>query len=451
MTGYPIELDLTGRRAIVVGGGPVALRRTRALVEAGAQVTVIAPRVADEFGELRVTIRRRKYRAGDLAGAWLAHAATDDPAANAEIAAAAERARIWCVRADDAAFSTARMPAVTRHGDVTVAVTSGGDPRRSQRLRSAIGQALADGSLPIRGYRSSLSHATGSVALVGGGPGDPGLITVLGRRLLAEADVVIADRLGPRGLLAELDPDVEIIEAGKAPGAHHLTQDQINALIVDRALAGSRVVRLKGGDPFVFGRGGEEALACVRAGLTVQVAPGVTSATAVPAWAGIPVTHRGISQDFAVVSAHLDPSKPGTTVGWQALAGGTGTLVLLMAITHLDVITAELIKRGREAGTPVAVIQDGTLPDQHVLVSSLGQVAADAARHGIHPPAVVVIGEVVRLREQLGAAAAAETTVAAATSVDLSGVAEPPGSANLAAQLNPIWAAGQCPERLGAA
>ena len=425
MTGYPIELDLTGRRATVVGGGPVALRRTRALVEAGAQVTVVAPRIAEEFGELPVTVRHRRYRAGDLAGAWLAHAATDDPAVNAEVAAAADRARIWCVRADDAAVSAARMPAVTRHGDLTVAVTSGGDPRRSQRLRSAISRALADGSLPIRRYRGS---PTGSVALVGGGPGDPELITVRGRRLLAEADVVVADRLGPRDLLAELDPDVEIIEAGKAPGAHHLTQDQINALIVDRALAGSRVVRLKGGDPFVFGRGGEEALACVRAGLPVQVVPGVTSAIAVPASAGIPVTHRGITQDFAVVSAHLDPSKPGTTVDWQALACGAGTLVLLMAVAHLDVIAAELIKRGRDAGTPVAVIRDGTLPSQHVLISSLDQVAADAARHGIRPPAVVVIGEVVRLREMLGAAA----------------------SADLAGETGPAWA-DQFPERLGAA
>jgi uroporphyrin-III C-methyltransferase len=253
----------------------------------------------------------------------------------------------------------------------------------------------------------------GSVALVGGGPGDPGLITVRGRRLLAEADVVVADRLGPRGLLAELDPDVEIVEAGKAPGAHSLTQDQINSLIVDRALAGSRVVRLKGGDPFVFGRGGEEALACVRAGVPFQVVPGVTSAVAVPASAGIPVTHRGITQDFTVISAHLDPSQPGATVDWQALAGGTGTLVLLMAVTHLDTIAAELIKRGRDAATPVAVIRDGTLPSQEVLVSTLGQVGADAARRGIRPPAVIVIGDVVGLAAQLGVSQPSERRGAA--------------------------------------
>jgi uroporphyrin-III C-methyltransferase / precorrin-2 dehydrogenase / sirohydrochlorin ferrochelatase len=411
MSGYPLELELAGRRIVVVGGGAVALRRARALVEAGADVTVVAPDVAAELAELPLTVRRRRYRAGDLTGAWLVHAATNDPAINALVAAGAERERIWCIRADNAAASAARTPAVARHGDIAVAVTSGGDPRRSQRLRSAIALALADGSLPVRPQRRTTRVAdpstvvaaarSGSVALVGGGPGDPGLITVRGRRLLAEADVVVADRLGPRALLDELDPDVEIVLAGKAPGAHTMTQDEINALIVDRALAGLRVVRLKGGDPFVFGRGGEEALACVRAGVPFEVVPGVTSAVAVPACAGIPVTHRGITQDFAVVSAHLDPSQPGACVDWESLANGPGTLVLLMAVAHLEAISTELIKRGRAATTPVAVIRDGTLPDQDVLVSTLEHVAADAARLQVRPPAVVVIGDVVGLRERL--------------------------------------------------
>ena len=403
MNGYPIELNLTGRAAVVVGGGEVALRRTRALVEAGAVVTVIAPVVCAEFAGLGVTVLTRRYRDGDLTGAWIAHAATDDAEANEAVAAAAEAARIWCVRADAAAESAARMPAVTRHGDVTVAVTAGADPRRSQRIRSAIGRQLAQGELPLRRQRPRPGQ--GHVALVGGGPGDPGLITVRGRRLLAEADVVVADRLGPRDILAELDPDVEIIEAGKAPGAHRLTQDQINALIVERARAGYRVVRLKGGDPFVFGRGGEEALACVSAGLPVEVVPGVTSAIAVPACAGIPVTHRGIAQDFAVVSAHLDPSKPGASVDWDALASGPGTLVLMMAVAHLERISAELIKRGRDRATPVAIIQDGTTSRQRVLISTLDLAAAQAAAYQITSPSVVVIGDVVKLREELAFAA----------------------------------------------
>jgi uroporphyrin-III C-methyltransferase / precorrin-2 dehydrogenase / sirohydrochlorin ferrochelatase len=421
---YPIALDLTGRAVVVVGGGRVALRRARALVEAGAAVTVIAPQVRPEFDELGVHVVPRGYRDGDLYGCWLAHAATDDPAVNAAVAAAAERDRIWCVRADDASASAAWTPSVARHGDVTVAVTAGADPRRAAKLRAALALALAEGSLPLRHYRAAQAPTgpTGSAAaagtapagivtpgtvtpatvtLIGGGPGDAGLITVLGRRLLAEADVVVVDKLAPRGLLAELDPDVEVIDAGKAPHAHNLTQAQINDLIVSRARAGQRVVRLKGGDPFVFGRGGEEALACARAGVPVQVVPGVTSAVAVPAYAGIPVTHRGITQDFAVVSAHLDPSQPGATVDWESMARGPGTLVLLMGVGHLHEVCAELIKRGRDAATPVAVICDGTLPTQQVLTSTLGDVAGDADRAGLRPPAVVVIGEVVRLREVL--------------------------------------------------
>jgi uroporphyrin-III C-methyltransferase / precorrin-2 dehydrogenase / sirohydrochlorin ferrochelatase len=399
MTGdrYPLMLSMAGRRAVVVGGGQVALRRVQSLLEAGAHVVVIAPSVLPELAGLPVTILQREYRDGDLSAAWLAHAATGDQAVNLLVAAEAERSRIWCVRADDAGASAAWTPAVAKHGQVTIAVTAGGDPRRSARLRSAVALALADGSLPVRPRRTG----AGSVALIGGGPGDPGLITVLGRRLLAEADVVVVDKLAPRSLLAELDPDVEVIDAGKRPHAHNLTQSQINELIVTRAQAGQRVVRLKGGDPFVFGRGGEEALACVRAGVSFQVVPGVTSAIAVPAYAGIPVTHRGITQDFSVVSAHLDPSQPGATVDWDGLARGTGTLVLLMAIAHLDAVAAELVKRGRDAATPVAVISDGTTPAQQVLTSTLGSVAADALAAGVQPPAVVVIGDVVRLREML--------------------------------------------------
>jgi uroporphyrin-III C-methyltransferase / precorrin-2 dehydrogenase / sirohydrochlorin ferrochelatase len=443
---YPLTLSMAGRRAVVVGGGQVALRRARGLLQSGADVVIVAPEVTAGLAALPVTVLRRRYRDGDLSAAWLAHAVTSDPAVNAQVAAEAARNRIWCVQADDAAASSAWTPAVTRHGDLTVAVTAGGDPRRAQRLRTAIAVALDSGSLPVRRQRRgapagaaskgrdgspavhrgapwgprgpSTRAGAGSVALVGGGPGDPGLITVLGRRLLAEADVVLTDRLAPRALLAELDPDVEVIDAGKQPHAHNLSQSQINELIVARARAGQRVVRLKGGDPFVFGRGGEEGLACVRAGVPFRVVPGVTSAVAVPAYAGIPVTHRGITQDFSVVSAHLDPSHPGATADWESLARGSGTLVLLMAIAHLDRVAAELVKRGRDAATPVAVISDGTTPDQRVLISTLRDVAADAERAGVRPPAVVVIGEVVRLHDLLApptVTSAAATTAAVTT------------------------------------
>jgi uroporphyrin-III C-methyltransferase / precorrin-2 dehydrogenase / sirohydrochlorin ferrochelatase len=401
VTGYPLSLDVAGRLVVVVGGGAVATRRVRALVDAGGVVHVIAPAVADEIAALGVdglvTVHRRPYAAGDLAGAWLVHAATDSPTVNAGVAADAEELRVWCVRADDAEASTARTPAVARAGDVTVAVTTG-DPGRSRALARAVALAVDTGALPLRRHRRA---DVGLVSLVGGGPGDPGLMTVRGRRALAEADVVVVDKLAPRDLLGELADDVLVVDAGKAPHAHNLTQEQINSLLVEHALAGRRVVRLKGGDPYVFGRGGEEALACVAAGVPFEVVPGVTSAVAVPALAGIPVTHRGVTQDLAVVSAHLDPSHPGATVDWDALANGPGTLVLLMAVTHLERVAAELVKRGRAADTPVAVICDGTTPRQRVLVSTLADVAERAAADGVQPPAVVVVGDVVRLREVL--------------------------------------------------
>ena len=394
---YPLALDVAGRLVVVVGGGAVATRRAGVLVEAGAEVHVVAPVVTAQITELAVTVHQRPYAPGDLAGAWLVHAATDSPAVNAQVAADAEELRIWCVRADTAGAGTARTPAVTRSGDVTVAVTAG-DPSRSRLLARAVSLALDSGSLPVRAHRRA---EVGLVSLVGGGPGDPGLVTVRGRRALAEADVVVVDKLAPRDLLAELDDDVLVVDAAKAPHAHNLTQEQINATIVEHALAGRRVVRLKGGDPYVFGRGGEEALACVAAGVPFEVVPGVTSAVAVPALAGIPVTHRGLTQDLAVVSAHLDPSHPGATVDWDALANGPGTLVLLMAVAQLERVAAELVKRGRPRATPVAVISDGTTPRQRVLVSSLADVAAHARAAGVRPPAVVVVGEVVRLRATL--------------------------------------------------
>jgi uroporphyrin-III C-methyltransferase/precorrin-2 dehydrogenase/sirohydrochlorin ferrochelatase len=390
---YPLLLDLAGRTVVVVGGGTVAERRVAGLVEAGAQVRVIAPAIRPGVGGAHVL---RPYARGDLAGAWLVHAVTDDAAVNAEVAADAEAAGVWCVRADDAAGTAARVPATVTSGDVTVAVgTGGGDPRRATALRDAIALLLDAGELPLRHQRS---HA-GRVTLVGGGPGDPGLITVRGRRVLAEADVVVVDKLAPRSWLAALPPEVEVVDAGKSPHAHNLSQDEINALLVREARAGRHVVRLKGGDPYVFGRGGEEALACLEAGIPVEVVPGVTSALAVPAGAGIPVTHRGVTQEFTVVSAHLDPGAADTTVDYGALAASTGTLVFLMGVGRLARIAQELVDRGRPAITPVAVIEDGTLPTERVTVGTLATIGELAA--GARPPAVVVVGDVVALRASL--------------------------------------------------
>lgn len=393
---YPLSLDLAGRRAVVVGGGPVAARRTSSLVAAGADVQVIAPAICEDLADLvqarRISVWQREYREGDLAGAWLVHTATGLSAVDSAVAAEAEHRRIWCVRADDASLSRAWTPAVARAREVTVAVTTDGDPVRATTLRDAIALALDTGALPVRRRRAS---ATGSVALVGGGPGDAGLITTRGRTLLAEADVVIVDRLAPRDLLEQLEPDVLVIDAGKTAGHHPLLQEEINGLLVEHAHAGRHVVRLKGGDPFVLGRGGEEAIACLAAGIAVEVVPGVTSAFAVPAAAGIPVTHRGRSRQVTIASGH-------EALEWGSLASLEGTLVLLMGVSGLADAAAALIAHGKAGDTPAAIIESGFSDRQRTTAGTLATIAALARERGVQPPAVVVIGDVVELAELLG-------------------------------------------------
>jgi uroporphyrin-III C-methyltransferase/precorrin-2 dehydrogenase/sirohydrochlorin ferrochelatase len=390
--GFPLLLDVTDRRVVVVGGGQVAARRVAALVEAGAAVTVVAPTVIDDITGAAVV--RRPFEASDVDYAWLAFACTDVPEVNQAVVDACEARRIFCVRADAAAGGSARTPAVLRRDGITVAVTGGDDPLRAVALRDAISVALDLGELPLRPSRPPV--AGGSVALVGGGPGDPELITVRGRRLVAGADVVVVDRLAPRALLDDLPDSVEVIDCGKAAHRHNLTQAEINDVLVARAREGKRVVRLKGGDPFVFGRGGEEWLACVAAGIPVTVVPGLSSALAGPAVAGIPLTHRGLAADFTVVSGHLDPGRPASEgIDWPGLASHAGTLVILMAMDRLRLIAAELIHHGRSADTPAAVVHRATLPDQRVVRAPLAELAEAAERAGVGAPAVVVIGDVV--------------------------------------------------------
>lgn len=389
MTGYPLALDLGGRRAVVVGAGPVAARRLRGLLEAGADVHVVAPFACEDVWDAaeagRVTLHLREFTTEDLEGAWLVHTATGDLAVDESVASLAEEHRVWCVRADDASRSAAWTPAVARVGDVVVAVTAGRDPRRAVRVRNAIAADLQSGRHSLRRHRAG----PGRVALVGGGPGDPGLITTRGRALLAEADVVVVDRLAPRDLLAELDPEVEVIEAGKAPGKHTLVQSEINAVLVAKARAGHRVVRLKGGDPFVLGRGSEEVAACRRAGVPVEVVPGVTSAVAVPAAAGIPVTARGVTSSMTIVSGHEGP------LDFAVLAGLRGTLVFLMGVGRLAEIATRLVAEGRRPDEPVAVIERGTTPQQRTTVGTLDTIADLAARNAVANPAVIVVGDVV--------------------------------------------------------
>jgi uroporphyrin-III C-methyltransferase/precorrin-2 dehydrogenase/sirohydrochlorin ferrochelatase len=385
---------------VVVGGGQVAHRRVAGLVDARAQVTVVSPEVTPALEALvepgSVTWLRRRYRPGDLEGAWYAVAATDDPEVNAAVAEEAERARVFCARADDRSASSVWTPAVGRQGDLVVGVHGGGDPQRAVGVRDAVVEGLTDGSIADRAARPAAGGG-GSVVLVGGGPGDPGLITVRGRQALSQADVVVADHLAPQALLASLPPEVEVIDASKLPRGRFMAQEQINRLLVEHALAGRRVVRLKGGDPFVFGRGMEELEACVAAGVPVEVVPGVTSAIGVPALAGIPVTHRGLTHEFVVVSGHVPPGHPQSLVDWAALGRLRGTLVVLMGVDTAPAIAAALVEHGRPPRTPVAVISEGSTPAQRTVRTTLEGLARTVAEEGIRPPAVWVVGEVVAL------------------------------------------------------
>jgi uroporphyrin-III C-methyltransferase/precorrin-2 dehydrogenase/sirohydrochlorin ferrochelatase len=404
---YPLALLLQGRRVLVVGGGAVATRRVPALLDAGARVEVVSPHLTPALRALvdagRVWWSERRFQASDVDGAWLVQVAVDDRAAAAAVSAAALERRVFCVRADDRHAATAWTPATTRHGPVTVAVTAGGDPPRAVVIRDAIREGLLDGTLPgcavpVPAGASAPAREElggGRVVLVGAGPGDPELITVKGRRLLAEADVVVADRLVPGLLLDELRPEVELVDASKIPYGPAKAQEEINRILVERASAGLMVVRLKGGDPYVFGRGGEEAIACAQAGVPVTVVPGVTSSVAAPAVAGIPVTHRGVAHEFTVVSGHVAPEDPASLVDWPALARMRGTLVVLMGLKNLPRITATLLAHGRAPDTPAAVVQEGTTGAQRVLRSVLSEVAAETAEAGFRPPAIVVVGEVV--------------------------------------------------------
>ncbi|MFC8967934.1 uroporphyrinogen-III C-methyltransferase [Streptomyces sp. NPDC057094] len=396
---YPVGLRLTGRRVVVLGGGQVAQRRLPALIAAGADVHLVSPGATPsveamaDAGEIAWT--RRPYEEGDLVDAWYALIATTDEDANTAASAEAERHRVWCVRADDADRATAWTPATGHSEGVTVAVLTtnarGRDPRHTAAIRDAVVEGLRDGTLVAPHHRTR----TAGVALVGGGPGDPDLITVRGRRLLAEADVVIADRLGPRDLLAELPPHVEVIDAAKIPYGRYMAQEAINNALIEHAKQGKSVVRLKGGDPFVFGRGMEEAQALAEAGIPCTIVPGISSSISVPGAAGIPVTHRGVAHEFTVVSGHVAPDDERSLVDWPALARLRGTLVVLMGVDKIGRIADTLVAHGKPADTPVALVQEGTTAAQRRVDATLATVAETVRAEDVRPPAVIVIGEVV--------------------------------------------------------
>lgn len=398
---YPVGLRLTGRKVVVLGGGQVAQRRLPALIAAGADIHLVSPGATPSVEAMadagEITWHKRPYEDGDLADAWYALIATSDDDANIRASAEAERHRVWCVRSDDADAATAWTPATGTSEGVTVAVLTtdarGRDPRHTAAIRDAVVEGLRDGTLVAPHHRTR----TAGVALVGGGPGDPDLITVRGRRLLAEADVVITDHLGPRDLLAELPSSVEVIDAAKLPYGRFMAQEAINNALIEHAKQGKSVVRLKGGDPFVYGRGMEEVQALAEAGVPYTVVPGISSSISVPGAAGIPVTHRGVAHEFTVVSGHIAPDDERSLVDWPSVAKLTGTLVILMGVATIGKVAETLIAHGKSPDTPVALVQEGTTAAQRRVNATLATAAETVLAHEVKPPAVIVIGDVVNV------------------------------------------------------
>lgn len=396
-TGLPLVVHLAGRLVVAVGGGPVTARRVSAVVDEGAHVRVVSPWVCEDVLDLvrqgRIEWQAREYAGpADLEGAWLVHTATGDSLVDRRVAAEAESLRIWCVDATDATSTAASVPARATvelpDGPVTVAAYAGADPGLAIAVRDAVADGLRGGALPLRRTRPRPA-GRGWVALVGGGPGTDGLLTARGSELLASADVVVVDRLAPRAVVDRLPAEVRVVDVGKAPGRHPVPQERIDAILVEEAKRGLGVVRLKGGDPFVLGRGAEERAACEAHGIPVEVVPGVTSAVAVPAAAGIPVTSRGVARGFTVVTGHEDiPSLP---------TGGDHTVVLLMGVSRLARTAELLVAHGRSPDTPVAVVERGFHPTQRTTVGTLSTIAALAAERNVQAPAVIVVGDVVRL------------------------------------------------------
>jgi len=391
-----LGLELRDRAVLVVGGGPVAARRIEGMLADGARVRLVSPMVCPELDTLlaaspAVVWEQRTVLPDDVPGVWLVVTATGDLTVDREVSRWADEQRVWCVNASSAADGSARTPAAVRAEGLVLGVVSEGtaDPRRSVRVRDQIRCLIDDGEVDLRNVRRL--PGPGRVILVGGGPGDPALVTVAGRRALATADVVVADRLGPRALLDQLPADVEVIDVGKAKGHHPVPQEQINRILVARAAAGSVVVRLKGGDPLVLGRGGEEVQACRRAGIPVELIPGVSSAVAVPAAAGIPVTHRGVSGGVHVVTGH-----GGLTASeLVALRTRSATVVVLMGVGNLTGIARDALDGGVAPETPVAIVENGTLPEQRVTRTTLRRVAEEDVAYGT--PAVIVLGDVAAM------------------------------------------------------
>ena len=447
-------LDIRGKPAVVAGGGPVAALKAETLLRSGAKVTVVAPELCARLAELTllgvVRHEARRFQPGDLLGADIAIAATDDPAVNEAVSAAARALRMPVNVADDAALSSFIMPSVVDRPPLQIAISSAGtSPVLARKLRRLIETAVPfaygrlsalagrfrqkskdrypdpearrrfwedvmDGpiaEMALSGNEQAAAHAIGNVlenpgasprgfvTLIGGGPGNPDLLTLRALRALQSASVVLYDHLVAPAIVELARRDAERIYVGKEQDNHALDQREINALMVRLAREGRHVVRLKGGDPFIFGRGGEEIEALAGQGIAFEVVPGITAASGAAAYAGIPLTHRDYAQTCVFVTGHL--KNGAAQLDWKALARPRQTVVVYMGVHGLDSICRGLAEHGLPADTPAALVEKATLPEQRVVEGTLASLPELSRREGVKPPALLIVGEVVRLRSRL--------------------------------------------------
>jgi len=453
---FPVFFDLNGQKVLVVGGGDVALRKVSLLERSGAVITLVAPKAVPELlgraAAGKLTLETREFIPDDLDGARLVIVATSRRAVNRWIANLSEARAIPVNVVDDRDASRFIVPAIIDRDPVLVAVSTGGTSpvlarRLRERLEAFVPQRLGDFAHWLRGLRkasadrlrdtdarrrffeaivdgpagrrfidgdsqgalriaqrllaktSTAPRATGAVTLVGAGPGDPELLTLKALRALQDADVILHDRLVPGAILDLARRDATKVCVGKTPGCVSTSQEEINELLIRYATDGKRVVRLKGGDPFIFGRGGEELEALARAQIDFSVVPGITAASGCAAYAGIPLTHREYAHSVTFVTGHAD--KSGKEPDWRALALPGATAVFYMGLARLDHIIHELLEHGAAPTRPAAIVAQGTLPDQEVIVATLGTLLDAVSVAALESPALLVVGEVVALRSKL--------------------------------------------------
>jgi len=450
----PLFVNITNRRCLLVGAGGVAARRLRWLLDAGAKVTVVAPDVVDEVRTLcagRAEIRTRRFEPDDVIGTLLVIAATDDPAVNRAVYDAANERGVLVNTVDDATLSSVIFPSIVKRDPVIIAVSTGGrSPTLARRVRSLLetrlparlgmaadvldrwrtrvktdipdvasrrrfwdevldgpaANAMYDGNIDLADtlIEARLSHwdqhALGFVSLVGAGPGDPGLLTLKALQCLERADVVFYDNLVSTEIIAMSRRDARHVYVGKRRAFHTVRQESINTMLIDAARAGDRVVRLKGGDPFIFGRGGEEIETLAEQGIPFEVVPGVTAALGCASYANIPLTHRDWAHSVRFVTGNLTGDR--VNLDWPELAKPDQTLVIYMGLRGLPEICRELIAHGMDPAMPAALIARGTMPDQQVIEASVESLAQAAQAVEIHGPTTVIIGRVVALRKRLG-------------------------------------------------